>query len=172
MPDRTYWRIRGCCRSEWCGSSSFAFRPVNFILFYLFVDGVFRAYFTLAGEVYGTFVLHVVGWVHQWIRPRYVEKSLGPRVPDRVQWAEGKIYDLLIGSCRRKPRWDHLITIRYQDRLYQVIRETSGLPPFHFHYELRRNPQSRVTRKIYDYDSDEVLNSNWKVDEEVIRKYQ
>ena len=134
---------------------TFALRPINFVLFYLFIDGVFRAYFTLAGEVYGTFVLHAVGWIHLWLQSRYLEKSLGSRIADRVQWAEGKTYDLLIGTCRRKPRWDNLITVRYQDRLYEVLQESVGEPPYRFRYELRRNPNSRVTRKIYDYHPDE-----------------
>jgi len=149
---------------------NFVLRPTTLLLFYIFMDGLLRTYFTFTGEVYGALILYPFVWVHLWLQPRYLERSLGPRVPDRVEWAEDKSYDLLIGTCRRKPRWDRLITIRFQDRLYEVLKERKGVPPYRFHYELRRNPRSRVTRKIYDYDPDEAVKSDWQLDRAELRK--
>jgi hypothetical protein len=99
-----------------------------------------------------------------------LEKSLGPRIPDGIQWAEGKTYDLLIGTGRRKPRWGRLITVRYENHLYEVLKETAGEGPYRYRYELRRNPKWHVTRKICDYHPDEVLKSTWKLEDEIMRK--
>jgi hypothetical protein len=131
--------------------------PLNAIALYLFLESVSRSYITLSGQVCGMFPLHIASWVHRAATPRYREFAQGKRIPDRVEWVEGKKYDLVVGTCRRKPSWDRLITIRYQERFYEVLKETPGTSPYRFRYLLRRNPLSRVTRKIYDYNPDQVL---------------
>ena len=139
----------------------YLFRPSSSILFYIFAENVFRAGIALSvGEVWGTLPLHVVNWGHRSVSPHYEEWALGPRIIDRVQRVEDKPYDLLVGSCRRKPTWDTYNTISYEGDLYEVLKEVDSHPLYRFLYELRKNPRWRVTRKIHEYDPRETLERN------------
>ena len=134
----------------------FAVRPTTLLIVYLVIEGVVRTMSAfMSGEVSPNLVLHGIAAVHMALLPRYEEWAMGPRVPDRVRPVEGKAYDLLVASCRRKPSWDRLITIRYDDELYEVLKEVRAEPPHRFMYELRKNPPGRVTRHIDDYDPSE-----------------
>ena len=136
----------------------YLFRPSSFFLFYFFVENVFRTFFAgTVGQVYGTLPLHIVNWGHRLVSPHYEEWAMGPRVIDRVKKVEGKPYDLLVGTCRRKPTWDTYNTISYEGELYEVLKEVDSHPPYRFLYELRKNPKWRVTRKIHEYDPRETL---------------
>ena len=138
--------------------AEFVFRPMTILIVYILVEGIVRvASAFVSGEVCGNLALHGIGAIHMALVPGFVERAMGPRVPDRVKAVEGKVYDLLVASCRRKPTWDRLITIRYQDELYEVLKEVRAQPPHRFMYELRKNPSGRVTRRIHDYDPNEAL---------------
>ena len=117
----------------------YAFHPYRGLLVYYFVETVFRVFVAVTvGSVNGTLPLHVVNWGHRLVSPHYEEWAMGPRIIDRVKKVEGKPYDLLVASCRRKPTWDTYNTISYEDELYEVLKEVDSHPPHRFLYELRK----------------------------------
>jgi hypothetical protein len=70
-------------------------------------------------------------------------------------------YDLKIRSCRRK-QWSYLTTILYNDQLYVLHGEESGLAPRRFVYLLRCKPEQKVVRGLQCYDPEEPLReSGW-----------
>lgn len=79
-----------------------------------------------------------------------------PPIADVVEPGDGAEFDLRIASCREKP-WDPLLTISYEDRLYEVSSERPGEPPHPFLYLLRFHPANKVVRRIHRYDPYETL---------------
>jgi hypothetical protein len=111
----------------------------------------------VTGEVVPTLPLVGAAWALGRSQAAAAEKALGPRVEDLVQLGDGTLYHLLIASCRPKQGWDHLMTVSYQEKLYEVARQEEGLPPRRFLYQLRLKPEGKVVRGMYHYDPAEVL---------------
>ena len=136
----------------------FAFRPLTLLLFYLFLEGAFR----LVGaafieQILPTLPLHVVAWTQERVEQRQVERALGPLVVDTVTRGDGKEFDLRIATCRPKPNWDRLMTISYEDQLYEIAKQEEGPPPRRHIYHLRKLPEGKVVRGLHLYDPNEPL---------------
>lgn len=132
-------------------------RPLTLVLVYFALEGAVRIVSTVAsGEILPTLPLQLVAWTHDLAKGRYHEYELGPRVADLVEpGAPGK-YDLKVLSCRPKD-WNHLVTIRYNDQMYEVQSEQTGAPPRRFEYLLRLRPEHKIVRGLRDYDPEEPL---------------
>lgn len=132
--------------------------PITLVLDYFCLEGFVRALAALiTGEVVPTLPLVAVSWAQGRTQEAAAEKALGPRIVDLVQPGDGSLYHLLIASCRPKQGWDHLVTVSYQDKLYEVTHHEEGTPPRRFLYHLRRRPEAKVVRGLYHYDPAEVL---------------
>jgi hypothetical protein len=132
--------------------------PLTLVLDYFCLEGSVRAMAALVtGEVVPTLPLVGAAWALERTQAAAAEKALGPRVVDLVQPGDGSQYDLLIASCRPKQGWDHLMTVSYQEKLYEITRHEEGAPPRRFLYHLRMKPASKVVRGLYHYDPAEVL---------------
>jgi hypothetical protein len=75
-----------------------------------------------------------------------------PVLPDIVDPIYGKEYSLRIASQRSKEGWDHLITIEYQDKRYEVFQQVGGTPTYPYVYHLREVPPGKIIRSIQRYD--------------------
>ena len=132
--------------------------PVTLLLEYFLAEGFVRALAALVtGEVVPTLPLVGAAWVLGRTQAAAAEKALGPRVEDLVQSGDGTLYHLLVASCRPKQGWDRLLTVSYQEKLYEVTRHEDGLPPRRFLYHLRLKPEGKVVRGLYSYDPAEAL---------------
>lgn len=132
--------------------------PLTITLFYFCFEGLVRtisAYVT--GETLGTLPLIGLAWAIKKSVAYVHEKSLGQRVPDVVDKPGPNGYDLRIASCRPKLGWDHLITISYDDELYELVEQEAGTPPLRFVYLLRKKPQHKIVRGLHHYDPSEAL---------------
>jgi hypothetical protein len=138
--------------------AAYLVHPVTLLLDYFCLEGLVRALAAfVTGEVVPTLPLVGAAWVLGRSQAAAAEKALGPRVEDLVQLGDGTLYHLLIASCRPKQGWDHLMTVSYQDKLYEVTHYEEGLPPRRFLYQLRLKPEGKVVRGLYHYDPAEVL---------------
>ena len=132
--------------------------PITLVLDYFCLEGFVRAVAALVtGEVVPTLPLVGAAWALGRTQEAAAEKALGPRIVDLVQPGDGTHYDLLIAGCRPKQGWDHLMTVSYQEKLYEVTHHEEGIPPRRFLYHLRRKPEGKVVRGMYHYDPAEVL---------------
>jgi len=113
-------------------------------------------------ECVGTMPLYLVAGGLERAGAARKERLLGPRVPDEVQPCEGITYDLVIASCRPKKDWDRLITIEYQDQLYELFEEKKGFPPRPHIYQLRKHTPGKVIRGLHHYHPDEALTEKEK----------
>ncbi len=132
-------------------------RPVSLVLIYFTIEGVVRfAASIVSGEVVGTMPLHVTAWARARYQRGAAERALGPRVEDEVR--SGKTEgELVILSCRPKDGWNHLMTVSYNDGLYEIAGEQTGGPPRRFIYFLRPKPEYKVVRGLHHYDPYEPL---------------
>jgi len=136
----------------------YAFSPLTLLLVYFSIEGVLRLFAALsADECAGTMPLYLIAWGLDRAAKARKERRLGPRLPDEVQHCKGISYDLCIASCRPKPGWDRLITIEYEDQLYELFEEKKGAPPRPHIYQLRKLPPGKVIRGLHHYHPDEVL---------------
>jgi hypothetical protein len=138
--------------------AAYLVHPITLLLDYFCLEGFVRALAALVtGEVVPTLPLMGAAWALGRAQAAAAEKALGPRIVDLVQPGDGTLYHLLIASCRPKEGWDRLMTVSYQEKLYEVTRQEEGLPPRRFLYHLRRKPEGKVVRGLYQYDPTEVL---------------
>ncbi|MGH9669128.1 MAG: hypothetical protein ACRD3A_03345 [Terriglobales bacterium] len=138
--------------------AAYLVHPVTLLLEYFLLEGFVRALAALVtGEVVPTLPLVGLAWALGRTQAAAAEKALGPRIVDLVQPGDGSLYDLLIASCRPKEGWDHLMTVSYQEKLYEVTHHEEGNRPRRFLYHLRRKPEGKVVRGLYHYDPAEVL---------------
>lgn len=136
----------------------YALNPVSLILLYMILESTVRMIGALAMKTsIGTLPLHLIAIVHQRLSKRRAQRALGPVVTDLVQRGDGTVFDLRIHSSRPKENWDRLMTIFYQDELYEVAGEENGEPPRRFVYLLRKMPPGKVVRGMHHYRPDEVL---------------
>ena len=142
----------------------YAFSPLTLLLIYFTIEGVVRLFaaFTV-DECVGTMPLYLIAWGLDRAGEARKERQLGPRVLDEVQHCKGISYDLVIASCRSKPGWDRLITIEYEDRLYEIFDETKGIPPRPYIYQLRNHSEGKVIRGLHHYHPDEMLTEKEKM---------
>jgi hypothetical protein len=134
----------------------YLFKPLNLLLVYLCIEGALRLLPAMVtSEVVPSLPLQLVAWLHGLGAARAREAALGERVPDEVLEIEGQ-HTLAIRSCRPK-QWDHLITIRYKEQLFELGEEKHGEPPRRFVYLLRPAPLHKVVRGLHDYDPEEVM---------------
>ncbi len=132
--------------------------PLTLLLIYFLIEGLVRFSAALIGdEVVGTMPLHLVALTHERYSRAAAERALGPRIPDEVRPGDGRDCDLRVLSCRPKPAWDRLMTVSYQDTLYEIADRSEGAPPRPYVYLLRLKPQHKVVRGLHRYDPNEVL---------------
>jgi len=139
---------------------AYVLTPLSLVLIYFAIEGLTRFTASVAtGEVVGTLPLHVVDLIMVKLADYKEEKRQGPRIPDLVSVPpiEGSGYDLAVASCRNKPNWNHLMTISYNDTLYEVADYLEAAPPRRHVYLLRRAPEHKVVRGLHHYDPNEVL---------------
>lgn len=140
--------------------AAYVLLPVSILLIYFAFEGVVRLVAAVTtSEVVGTLPLALADIAGQKWKAYYAEKKQGPRVPDLVGVPEmdGRGYDLSIASCREKTGWDHLMTISYEETLYEVADYVEGDEPRKHVYLLRRAPLHKVVRGLHHYDPEEVM---------------
>ncbi len=136
----------------------YAFTPWAILLLYFSVEGLVRWVTGLvASQSVGTLPLYVVAWGQTALERRRAEAALGERVADKVERGTGTDFDLRIASCRPKPNWNLLMTVSYQDELFEVAKQEEASPPRRFVYLLRRMPEGKVVRGLHHYDPNEAL---------------
>ena len=136
----------------------YIFSPLTLLLIYFTIEGVLRLFAALVvDECVGTMPLTLVAWGLDRAGAARKERLLGARVPDEVQPCVGIAYDLVIASCRPKKNWDRLMTIEYQDQLYELFEKKKGFPPRPHIYQLRKHPPGKVIRGLHHYHREEAL---------------
>ncbi len=131
--------------------------PVSVLLMYFCIEGMVRfAAALISDEVVPTLPLQLLAYAQQRVSKAAAERALGPRVVDEVQPGDGNTLRIL--SCRPKEGWNHLMTISYQDHLYEIARQEEGAPPRRFIYLLQPKPEHKVVRGLHHYDPTEALN--------------
>ncbi|MBZ5568210.1 MAG: hypothetical protein LAN64_10220 [Acidobacteriia bacterium] len=133
----------------------YMFSPITLLILYFALEGAVRIFAVVASdEVLPTLPLQLVAWALEVGKVEYQEHELGPRLADVVEPGLPGKYDLKVLSCRPK-EWNHLVTIRFNDQMYEVQSEQTGLPPWRFVYLLRLKPESKIVRSLQDYDPEE-----------------
>jgi len=104
----------------------------------------------------GTLPLYLVSWIH-WRVERVIEdRKFGPRIAELARGG-GKSFDLRVARCRPKRAWNHLMTVSFNDTLYEVVGEKRGHAPRPFVYLLRKVSPGKVVYNIHRYHPVEVL---------------
>ena len=136
----------------------YIFRPLTVLLIYFTIEGALRFFAALITYEYaGTLPLCLAAWGWERLQREWKEHQLGPRVPDAVEHCKGISYDLCIASCRPKPGWNHLVTVEYEDQLYELYDERKGGPPRPHIYLLRKLSPQRIIRGLHHYHPHEAL---------------
>ena len=136
----------------------FVIHPVSLILFYFMFEGLVRYVAALtANQTVPTLPLHLVAKVHGRRDRAGEERALGERMIDLVEKGDGSEYVLRISSSRPKPNWDRLMTIQYDEQLYEMTEHKEGKPPRRFVYLLRKMPAGKIVRGLHHYRRDEGL---------------
>ena len=135
-------------------------QPLTIVLCYFALEGVVRLVAaTITEEVVPTLPLYLLLLLHQKLHRAGQERALGERIVDEVRFVESSPCCLRIASCRPKEGWNRLMTISYQDQLYEVAAAQEGNLPRPFVYLLRKKPDHKVIRGIHCYDPEEVLDA-------------
>jgi hypothetical protein len=134
--------------------------PLSILLIYFAIEGGVRLIGAVStGEVVGSLPLTLLETgMGKWSAYQ-AERKQGPRIPDVITLSpvEGSGYDLSVASCRCKPGWDHLMTISYHEKLYELADYLEGDAPRKHVYLLRYAPAHKVVRGLHHYDPEEVL---------------
>jgi len=137
--------------------------PLSLLLVYFTLEGTLRVFAaTVTEETPGTLPLYLLAWTIERTRRWHAERALGPRIVDEVHRFQGIRYDLGIASCRPKRSWDRLMTIEFEEKLYEVFEEKLGPPPRRYIYLLREIPKGKVIRGLHRYRPDEALDKTKK----------
>lgn len=130
--------------------------PLSLLLFFFMLEGIVRlTAYVASKEVLPNLFLFVFGLIHEKLSAQRKEVALGPRVPDVVK--PGPTTELLIIESSRPKSWDTLLTISYQERMWELESTAEQQPPRRFVYRLRIIPQSKLIRGIHAYDPNETL---------------
>lgn len=133
-------------------------QPVSLLLIYFAIESAGRLVAAIVtGEVVPTLPLQAVEWTRRKIKREQVKRELGAPILDLVQAGTGEEYELRIASCRRKPNWNQLMTVSYQDELYEIVREEKAAKPRPWVYLLRKKPEGKVVRGLHHYSPDEEV---------------
>jgi len=136
----------------------YIFQPLTLLLVYFAIESAGRLVAAfVTGEVVPTLPLQAIEWTRQKMRNEQAKRELGPPIMDVVEARETGEYDLRIASCRPRPNWNNLMTVRYQDELYEVVREERAAKPRPWVYVLRKKPEGKVVRGLHTYAPDELL---------------
>jgi hypothetical protein len=136
----------------------YIFRPQSLALIYFTAEGVVRVAAALASsEIIGTLPLYLVGWTHAWLEKKKEDLAKPALVMDEVERVTGAAHTLRIASCRPKPHWDHLMTVSYEEELFEIMAEKKGRPERPFVYFLRPKPEGKVVRGLHHYQPEEGL---------------
>jgi hypothetical protein len=136
-------------------------QPVTLLIIYFLLEGIARASAAVVSEeVLSTLPLAILDLGREKKKKVEAEMALGARVPDEVDTLPAGEEELKISTCREKYTWDHMMTIAYQDKLYEVARQEHGEPPRRFVYFLRAKPVWKVVREVHRYSPDEVMNQH------------
>ncbi len=139
-------------------TAEYLLQPLTILLLYFGLEGTLRGFAALiTEEITGTLPLYMFSWVEESLTHAQAERALGPRVPDIFEEIYSNEYDARIFTCRRRSRWDKMMTIWVNGVFYEVVGERPGKAPHHFIYRLRKSPKGRVVRAIYPFDPDELL---------------
>ena len=131
--------------------------PSTWLLALLWFDGALRLLATFGGQTIGSIPLYLFSGM-QTIWDRMQRRArLGAKIADLVEPGDGKAYSLRISSCRPKPNWDHLMTVRIDEKLYEVAARQSGPPPRRFVYLLRPKPDNKAIRGRHTYSPEDVF---------------
>jgi hypothetical protein len=145
--------------SSVAGMAAFWFHPFHMLLYYLLFEGVLRLMSALEGErILGSLPLHAVVAINDRIRKSRHKRSLGPLVADEVvRGGRREGYDLKVYSCRPKLNWNPYMSIEFEGKFFQMVKEEPGPGPRRFIYYLRENPIGRNVVVIEHYKVDDVL---------------
>ena len=136
----------------------FLIHPVSLILIYFMFEGLVRYVAALAAkQSVATLPLHLIAMVHGRFDKKGEARALGDRMIDLVEKGDGSEYALRISSSRPKPNWDRLMTIQYDEQLYEMTEHKEGKPPRRFVYLLRKMPAGKIVRGLHHYRRDEGL---------------
>ncbi|MGZ4835972.1 MAG: hypothetical protein ACXVZZ_10060 [Terriglobales bacterium] len=135
----------------------YIFRPLTICLLYFACEGAVRIFSAVGSDVIiPCLPVQLFAWAHEYADLCYREAKLGERVLNKIEPGLDGQYDLKIYSCRPK-NWNEIVSIRYNDELYELQSVESGEPPRRFVYLLRKNPLNKVLRGWQDYDPEEPL---------------
>jgi len=145
------------------GVTSLIFNP--FVIFPLILaEGLVRTLAAISSaQILPTLPLRLLAWIDSERGRRSADRELGPLVPDVVTCGDGVTSDLCIFSCRAKLHWNPYITIRFDEKFYQMFREDWDNDSGRFVYFLRESPEWRLVVVVYEYHPHEVMRSTGPV---------
>ena len=136
--------------------------PSTMLFIYFAFEGLVRMVAVIStGEILPTLPLAVLSWIQGGAASRHREYKMGPRVMDELLVGISPEFDLRIDSCRPK-RWTRVMTIGYNDELYELVKEFNGEPPRPYIYYLKKLPGGKIARGVYRYDPAEPLSKEEK----------
>jgi hypothetical protein len=136
----------------------YIFQPLTLLLVYFAIESAGRLVAAfVTGEIVPSLPLQAIEWTRQKVRGEQAKRELGPPIIDLVEAGATGEYDLRIASCRPRPNWNNLMTVSYQDELYEIVREERAAKPRPWVYVLRKKPESKVVRGLHAYAPDELL---------------
>lgn len=142
------------------GVAGFVLNPF-FPFPFLMADGAVRFLGAfVSGQILPTFLLGIIARIHDSKDGKVAVAHLGPVVADKIERGEGQLWDLRILSCRAKPHWNSYMTIRYEEKFYQMFQQDLAVGQRKFVYLLREHPSTRLVVVVYEYDPKDVLSPN------------
>lgn len=131
------------------GLFSLALHPLTWVICYFGCEGVVRFLAAVVTrESCGTLPLAMIAWglerAKRWRDGKFVADEITVRTSE---------YDLQVASCRAKQHWKYPLTIRYDERFYQVIASelrSHGSRPYV--YFLRLLPSNEIIKGLDEYD--------------------
>jgi hypothetical protein len=136
----------------------YIFQPLTLLLVYFAIESAGRLVAAfVTGEIVPSLPLQAIEWTRQKMRNEQAKRELGPPIMDLVEVGTSDEFDLRIASCRPRPNWNNLMTVSYQEELYEIVREEHAAKPRPWVYVLRKKPEGKVVRGLHAYAPDELL---------------
>jgi hypothetical protein len=137
--------------------AEYLIQPLTLLLAYFAFEGVVRGTAALVTrEIVPTLPLQAIAWTHGKIEDWARRRALGPLLADLVTPGNGSTYALEIHTCRQRT-WTPSLTIEFQDRRYEMVSESEGVPPRRWIYRLREALPTKPYRGVHRYDPEELL---------------
>ncbi len=93
-------------------------------LIYFMLEGVTRLIGGMVTkEAVGTLPLYAIARIHGRVERAIEDRKYGPRIVDELARGGSNSFDLRIASCRPKRAWNHLMTVWFNDILYELVGE-------------------------------------------------